>query len=244
MPNALAALALEYVRASAKLTDVEDSAQQKRGRLRRDAERNRERVVDAARRLITERGLDISHDDIAREADVGVGTVYRRFATLDVLFQEIFEDRVNEVIELLAHAERLEDPWDGLRHFMVGNCELQSRHRGLQQFLLSHAGSLEYSRNARDRLTPGVIALLERARADGRVRPDVQASDVALIFALTGVMIDAARTVDPELWRRYLEMLLDGIKLGPRSATLPGSPPAGQELDQVLTRWGPAGRTR
>ena len=212
--------------------------------MRRDAERNRQRIVDAARRLITDRGLDISHDDIAREADVGVGTVYRRFPTLDLLFQEIFEGRIGEVLELLAHAEQLEDPWEGLRHFMVGNCELQSRHRGLQQFLLSRAGSLEFSDSARERLTPGVSALVERARTDGRIRPDIHSSDVALIFALTGVMIDAARAVDPELWRRYLEMLLDGIKLGPRSATLPGSPPAGEQLDKVLTRWGPPRRSR
>ena len=212
--------------------------------MRRDAERNRTRIVDAARRLIADRGLDISHDDIAREAEVGVGTVYRRFPALDTLFQEIFDGRVDEVVDLLAQAGQLADPWEGLCRFMVGNCELQSRHRGLQQFLLSRAGSLEYSHSARERITPGVIALVERARAAGRIRPNVHPSDVALIFTLTGVMIDASRTVDPELWRRYLAMLLEGIKLGPRSATLPGSPPVGEQLDKVLTRWGPPRRSR
>lgn len=212
--------------------------------MRRDAERNRERIVDAARSLITEHGLDISHDDIAREADVGVGTVYRRFPTLGLLFREIFENRVEEIIALLVQAGQLEDPWEGLTHFVVGNCELQSRHRGLREFLLGRAGSLEYSRTAQERLMPGVIALVERARAAGRIRPDVYPSDVALIFALTGVMIDAARAVDPELWRRYLAMLLDGIKLGPRSAALPGSPPVGEQLDKVITRWGLPRRSR
>lgn len=223
---------------------MEGSAGSERVRLRRDAERNRARIVNAARRLITDHGLDVSHDDIAREAEVGVGTVYRRFPTLDLLFQEIFEGRVDEVVELLAQSERIEDPWEGFRHFMVGNCELQSRHRGLQQFLLGRAGSLGFSQSARERLTPRVIAMLDRARAAGRIRSEVHASDVALIFGLTGVVIDASRAVAPELWRRYLELLLDGIKLGPRSTALPRPPAEGAQLDQILTRLGRPSRRR
>ena len=214
-----------------------------RTRLRRDAERNRQRIVEATRLLVDEQGLHVSHDQIARAAEVGVGTVYRRFPTLDALFEEIFRDRVDIVIDLLERANAVADPWEGFYLFMVGNCELRARNRGLDDFMLGRSGPLDYSRKAHTRLVPQVTRLVDRARAAGMVRPEIGQADVAIVFALIGTLMDASREVDAHLWRRYLTLLLNGMRPGTLSETLPASPPQPDDLHAILTgrpRWRPA----
>lgn len=161
--------------------------------------------------MVDEQGLRVSHDDIARAAEVGVGTVYRRFPTLDALFDEIFHDRVEVVVEMIRQATEVDDPWEGLRQYMTANCELQSSHRGLQDWLRS-PGSLKYSMQAQQRLIPAVALLVERARAARVLRPEIRPSDIPIAFEMIGAIIDAARDVDPDLWRRYLDLLLDGMR--------------------------------
>src|SRR5438270_6695856 len=82
--------------------------------LRKDAERNRRRILDAAAELFAERGLGVTLNDIAHHADVGVGTVYRRFPDKDVLIDALFEERVEEMIALAEEALQDADPWRGL----------------------------------------------------------------------------------------------------------------------------------
>ena len=86
--------------------------------LRRDAQRNRERILDAARELFAERGVAVTLDDIAKRAGVGVGTVYRRYSNKDALLDELFEEGIDE---LAASAEALlasRDAWDALIRFL------------------------------------------------------------------------------------------------------------------------------
>ncbi len=82
--------------------------------LRRDAERNRQRMLQAASEVFTERGLDVSLDEVARHAGVGVGTVYRRFRTKEDLVEALFVDRIEEVAALAEDAAEAPDPWTGL----------------------------------------------------------------------------------------------------------------------------------
>lgn len=208
--------------------------------LRRDAARNRQRIVDVARTLVDEQGLRVSHDEIARAADVGVGTVYRRFPHLDALFDEIFHDRTDAVVSLLEDAAALDDPWKALEAYMFGTCELQARNRGLDDFLLGRAGSLDYSRAAHARLAEPVSRLLGRAHAAGVIRPEIGQGDMAVVFALISALMKVAGRVDPDLWRRYLTLLLDGMRPGGASTTLPGRPPRGDDLHQILTGRSPA----
>jgi len=212
--------------------------------LRRDAERNRRRILAAARKLIAERGLGVGYEEIAREADVGVGTVYRRFPTRDELFHELFYDRVDAVVEIAKGALTVEDPWEGLCQFMRRDFELQSSDRGLREFMLGHADSTELGRRSRERIQPLVTELVERARAEGRLRADVGQSDIAIILAMVGGLMDASIHVDPELWRRYLAMVLDGIQFGDRRDEIPGKPPEQAELEQILAGWVPPRRGR
>ncbi len=207
-----------------------------RAPLRRDAERNRSRILAAARTLIAVRGLDVGYDEIAREADVGVGTVYRRFPTRDALFQELFYDRLDAVVEIAEEALTVEDPWQGLCQFMRRNFELQSADRGLREFLLGRADSTELGHRARTRIQPLVTELVAHAQAAGRLRADLGQSDIAIILAMLGGLIDAALPVEPELWRRYLAIVLNGMQCE-AGDEFPGQPPDQPQLDQILARW-------
>ena len=78
------------------------AAEEPRRALRKDAERNRQRVVDAARDLFAQRGLEATLNDVAHHANVGVGTVYRRFATKQELLDAIFESAIDQMVALLG----------------------------------------------------------------------------------------------------------------------------------------------
>src|SRR3974377_1979810 len=101
--------------------------------LRKDAERNRRRILDAAAELFMERGLGVTLNDIAHHADVGVGTVYRRFPDKDVLTDAFFEEKIGEIVALAEAALTDPDPWRGLTSFLERGLELQARDKGLKQ---------------------------------------------------------------------------------------------------------------
>ena len=212
--------------------------------LRRDAERNRRRILAAARGLIAERGLGVGYEEIAREAEVGVGTVYRRFPTRDRLFHELFHDRVDAVVGLLEEALAVEDPWEGLCQFMRRDFELQASDRGLREFMLGRSHSPELRRRAGERIQPLVAGLVERARSAGHLREGVGQGDIEVILAMIGGLMDASIHVQPDLWRRYLAMVLDGIQSGSRRDEIPGKSPERPEVEQILAGWVPPRRAK
>ena len=210
--------------------------------LRRDAERNRRRILAAARRLIAERGLGVGYEEIAREADVGVGTVYRRFPTREGLLWEVFHDRVDAVVGIAEEALAVEEPWEGLCRFMERDFEMQAKDRGLREFMLGRADGAELGRLAGERIQPLVEELVERARAAGRLREDVGRGDVAMILSMVGGLMDASVGVEPDLWRRYLAMVLDGIRRREGQGELPGGSPDWPEVERILAGWVPPRR--
>jgi AcrR family transcriptional regulator len=210
--------------------------------LRRDAERNRERILAAARRLIAQQGLSVGYEEIAREADVGVGTVYRRFPTREELFHELFQDQVDAVFGILEEALAVEDPWEGLCQFMQRHFELQIRDRGLREFMLSGTDSPEPGWRSKERLKPLLATLVERAQVAGRLRADVGESDIAIILAMIGGLMNASYDVKPDLWQRYLGMILKGIESGGQRDTIPGKPPDQAEVARILAGWVPPRR--
>ena len=101
--------------------------------LRRDASRNRERLLEAARELFAARGLDVTMDEIARHAGVGVGTAYRRFANRDELIRALFEERMLAYVALAEEALAEPEPWDGPRRLpraLAGHAGRRSRAQG------------------------------------------------------------------------------------------------------------------
>src|SRR5215207_8155029 len=105
--------------------------------LRRDAERNRLRILAAAREAFAEEGLCVTLDEIARRAGVGVGTVYRRFPDKESLVDALFEHRMEEFVALAEECLRAEDPWEGLTCFLEQATEQHACDRGFKEVALS-----------------------------------------------------------------------------------------------------------
>jgi AcrR family transcriptional regulator len=199
--------------------------------LRRDAERNRQRILDAAAVVFAERGLRGSHDDIAREAGVGVGTVYRRFPAKEQLIDALFEDRMNEMAAVADEARAMADPWEGLVHFMVAGQELQSADRGLKELMLSAEHGADRVARGRDRIAPIVQDVLTRAQQAGAVRDDIALTDLPLIQHALGAVTDATRDIAPDAWRRLLTIILEGLRPAPGTTRPMQTPPL--TLDQL-----------
>jgi AcrR family transcriptional regulator len=180
--------------------------------LRRDAEINRQRLLTAASELFAQQGLAVTLNDIAHHAGVGVGTAYRRFANKDEVIDALFEQRLDQVIALATEAVQDPDAWRGLTTFLERSLEMQLEDRGLTELLNNPQLKQHRVNEARDRIAPLVNALVDRAKAQGVLRPDVEGTDAIFIqVALTGVM-DSTRNVEPTLYRRYLTIFLDGMR--------------------------------
>ena len=190
--------------------------------LRADAVRNRRALLAAAADEFAERGLDASVADIARRAGVGKGTVFRHFATKDDLIAAIVIDRMDA---LNAAGDRLLDAADAgaaLRDFLAVAAE-QRQQRDLS--FLQAAGDLSAEVTAvRTRMYDTIERLVERARASGAVRADVTGADVILLMCAPNYVVSYVRDAPPDLWRRYLAIIFDGLR--PEGAQpLPHPPP-------------------
>jgi AcrR family transcriptional regulator len=180
--------------------------------LRRDAERNRQRILEAASEVFTERGLDVSLDEVARHAGVGVGTVYRRFGTKEELVEALFVNRIEEVAARAEKATQAPDPWSGLVWFMEEAAAMLARDHGLRQMMMFATYGGDRVWYARQRNQPLVTRLVERAQASGQVRSDLRPTDIPFILFVLTEATQFARGVSPEIWRRYLTLVLDGLR--------------------------------
>ena len=219
------------------MTDAEEAPRA----LRRDAARNRQRVLTAARELFAARGLEATLNDVAHHANVGVGTVYRRFATKDELLEAIFEDGIEQIATLAETALQHEDSWDGFVWFVEHLCELTATDRGLREMVYSKAYGGYRVECARLQLDPLISALVERARADGYLRPEVGPSDMPIVSLLAGTVSEWAGHVEPELWRRYVSLLLDGMRYREGQDRLSVDALADEQMDAAMQGWHPAG---
>jgi AcrR family transcriptional regulator len=211
--------------------------------LRRDAERNRTRILAAARELFAARGLAVTLDDIAERAGLGVGTVYRRFSSRDDLIDALFEQRMVEIVALIDEALEAEEPWEGLVEFLERLVALQAADRGLREVLLGTTEGRERVACVREQMRPRAEQLVRRAQAAGGLRADFSASDLPLLQMMVGAIADVAPADRPDLWRRFLMLLLDGLRAEGASRAPLREPPLGFEaLDEVMCRWRPAGR--
>lgn len=201
--------------------------------LRRDAEENRRKILVAADRLMAERGLSVGHDQIARAAGVAVGTVYRRFPDKAALVTALFTDQVERVVAEARAALLIDDPWPAIVKFLTAIMTMQAESRGLREVSAGSPYGYELARYARAHIGPIVTQLVARGHAAGVLRPDVVEQDVALIPIMVGAVIQAAREVDPDLWRRTLAVVLAGIRAGDHDP-LPGLPPTGDQLATII----------
>jgi AcrR family transcriptional regulator len=196
--------------------------------LRADAERNRRRILTAARQLFAARGLGVSLDEIAAEAGVGVGTVYRRFPDRDALIDALFEERIQEIAQTARDALEHDDPWEGFAGFVRDAVRLQASDRGLREALFTAGPGRERVDRARSKIAPEVTKLVARAQEAGRLRSDLVVYDVAMVQIMMGAIADATRDIAPDTWERFLVIILDGMQESRSGPT----PLAREPLDQ------------
>src|SRR4051812_27788521 len=111
--------------------------------LRADAERNRQRLLEAGRELLAEKGVGVGLDEIAHRAGVGVGTAYRRFPCKGDLIEALFEERVQQLIAAAEAGLAEEDPWTGLVKWMTAAVELHATDLSLKELVFGQAGGEE-----------------------------------------------------------------------------------------------------
>jgi AcrR family transcriptional regulator len=195
--------------------------------LRKDAARNRAALIQAAREVFAERGLEASLDDIAHHAGLGVGTAYRHFANKYELAEAIFSEAIDGIVALAERALTLDDPWDGIVGFLEGAAEAQSVDRGLREVLMG-LHDAERIDEIHDRITEPLHALVERAKRAGSIRADVEASDIGIVVLMLCTVADVTADASPDLWRRYLPMLLTGLQAD--GVPAPAVPPLADEV--------------
>jgi AcrR family transcriptional regulator len=179
--------------------------------LRRDAERNRQRILRAADEVFTHRGLDATLDDIARQAGVGVGTVYRRFPDKQSLVAELFHDRIDTIVAVAEKACTAPDPRQALVSFLEYAAATMAGDLGLRQLMMFATYGKDRVAYAREQMRPVVSKLVERAQAAGALRPDFNPTDVPFIAYMLAAAAEYAGPAHPDVWRRYLTLIIDGM---------------------------------
>ncbi|AXK88189.1 TetR/AcrR family transcriptional regulator [Nocardia farcinica] len=183
-------------------------------RLRADAARNQQRIVAAARELFADHGLEITLDDVAERAGVGVGTVYRRFANKRELIAEVFEQNMRDFAVAAEQAAAHEDPWLGLVEFFEYACRHLADNRGFSEVMLELHDDPDHFTQFRDRIKPTIAAVVDRARAAGMLQPEIEASDFFALVHMIDAIADFAKPANPEVWQRYAAIALNGVRAG------------------------------
>jgi AcrR family transcriptional regulator len=191
--------------------------------LRADARRNRQRVLDAARECFARDGLDAQMDDIARAAHVGVGTVYRHFPTKEALAAAIAADHFDRLAASAREALELADPWEGFSAFLRRSGSEQAGDRALAEVMAAEPELMCDAANRRPDLHAALAELVRRAQAAGKLRPDLLPADVPMLICGVGRATLAGSKGPTMSPRRYIEILLDGLR-APGSGELPDAP--------------------
>jgi AcrR family transcriptional regulator len=182
-------------------------------RLRKDAARNRELLIEAAREVFARRGLEASLDDVAHHAGLGVGTAYRHFANKYELATALMQQAIDRVVASAEQALLVEDPWQGLVSFLEATLAVQSADRGLREVLMGVHDPAKMEQ-IHDRLAGPTAELISRAQRAGAIRADADTTDLGFIVGMVCTVADMAGDSSPELWRRYLTLCLDGLRPG------------------------------
>ncbi len=178
---------------------------------RADARRNRESVLDSAREQFANHGLDAQIDEIARGAGVGVGTVYRHFPTKDDLLAALAQARFEGLAEQARAALEADDGWEGFVEFMTYSAQVMAEDQMLSE-AMDQRGELCGGAAESVGLIDLVGAMVDRAKAEGKLRDDTEPWDVPGLICGIGRAVRAAPGVPALTWQRHLEIILAGLE--------------------------------
>jgi AcrR family transcriptional regulator len=177
---------------------------------RADARRNRRRVLDAARRLFAERGIDVPMDEIAAAAGVGVGTVYRHFPNKEDLLAALVDSRFAALATAARESLEIADPWEAFADFMRRSAQVVVEDRGVSEAMDQRPEMCDAAAS-RAELVELSSEVLARARAAGVVRADVVQADIPNLLCGLG-RATCARQGALASWERYVEIMLAGLR--------------------------------
>ncbi|MDT7723536.1 MAG: hypothetical protein QOI21_112 [Actinomycetota bacterium] len=170
--------------------------------LRRDAQRNRDLLVTAAREVFGCAGLDASLEEIARRAGVSIGTLYNRFPTRVALIEAVFLGPLEQANETAERAAEFDDAWAGFVYFLERSCEMQAADRGFTEVCSRSFPDAPALDRAKAKAGETFGKVIRRAQESGRLRADFRLDDFALAVSATA---------HPQ-WRRHLAFLIDGFR--------------------------------
>jgi len=203
--------------------------------MRSDARRNRERLVAAALDLFASEGVDVPVEEIVHRAGLGMGTLYRHFPTKEDLIDAVLEEAFAELVDLAEQAADEDDAWAGLTRFLEEALARHAGNHGLKDMLATSEHGRQRVQALRERIRPALARMVERAQAQGALRPDVTTEDVPLVFWTAGLVIERTEAVAPDHWRRFLALVLDGLRAS-AATPLPVPPLTPAQLDRAAGR--------
>jgi AcrR family transcriptional regulator len=178
---------------------------------RSDARRNRETILVAARKLFAEEGLDAQVPDLARAANVGVGTIYRHFPRKDDLIAALVADRFERLADKARECLELEDPWEGITSFIWFATQIQADDRGLCDVMGSRPDLMGAAAEGAG-LPELSDQLVKRAQRAGKLRQDLVWEDIGMIACSLGSSTRHGSGPGGGHWPRLVEIVIDGLR--------------------------------
>ncbi len=182
--------------------------------LRADAQRNRDRLLEVAVQAYSHDGPDVPLEQIAKQAGVGIGTLYRHFPTREALVEAAYRSELGKLCDGVTDLLATQPPALALREWMEHFVEYMTTKRGMSDALRAviASGGNPYEQS-RARLLGALTTLLGAGASAGTIRSDVEPADV--LASLSGVSLAAGEPAQRDQARRILDLLLDGLR--PRS---------------------------
>lgn len=180
---------------------------ERRPSARSDAQRNRRRIIDAATRALTAGPDPVKIETIAREAGVGVGTLYRNFPSREALVEEVYRSELTRLCAMAVQLVTEHQPPDAMREWMRRYQDFVATKHGMAEALRAviASGAIS-SAQTREQLNGAIATILDAGRGDGSLRADVQPADVSASMA--GIMLTAT---DIDQATRMLQLLVDAL---------------------------------
>lgn len=202
--------------------------------LRADAEQNRERIVEAAQALFAERGIDVTREEIARRAGVGMATLRRRYPTRADLVAGVFEQKMWRFAAGARKALEDPDPWHGFCRYVASLCVMQTNDRGFSDVLTMTFPSATEFEAARLQAYQDFSELMRRTQDAGALREDFVAEDLIILLMASAGVVTAAGKAAPRSAPRLVGYLLQAFA-APGGGALP-PPPSARQMYKAIAR--------